>query len=302
MFFKNLKVYRLKDWRLSANELNDSLSKLQYTEGSATTFENSGWAPPCESPSLDLVNAVGQQYLLSLRMDRKLLPSSVINKFAKAKASEIEQQQGYKPGRKQMKEIKEQVTDELLPKAFTVSSDVRVWIDTANNWLVIDSPSSTKCDQVIEILAKTIEPFPVIPLYTELSPAAAMTQWLVEDEAPVSFTIDQETELRSSSESKATIKYVRQSIKPDEAERHVVDGKQVSRLALTWNDRVSFVLTDGLDIKRVTPLDVLKDQSSQVHAEDAAEAFDGEFALMAGELGLMLENLVGALGGERIQD
>lgn len=302
MFFKNLKVYRLKDWWLSADDLNDALDKLRYTEASATATENAGWVAPCEFPSHDLVNAVGQQYLLSLRMDKKLLPSSVVNKYAKAKAAEIEQQQGYKPGRKQMKDIKEQITDELLPKAFTVSSDVEVWIDTANSWLVVNSASSTKCDQVMGLLAKTIDPFPVIPLYTELSPAAAMTQWLVEDEAPASFSIDQETELRSSSESKATVKYVRQSIKPDEAERHVVDGKQVSRLALTWNDRVSFVLTDGLDIKRVTPLDVLKDQSSQAHAEDASEVFNGEFALMAGELGLMLNELVGALGGERVQE
>ncbi len=98
--------------------------------------------------------------LVTLRAEKKLLPATVVNQVAKARAQEIEEQQGYKPGRKQMKEIKERVTDELLPKAFSIYRDTRVWIDPVNRWLVIDAAASASADEVLGLLAKSIDPFP----------------------------------------------------------------------------------------------------------------------------------------------
>jgi recombination associated protein RdgC len=227
-----------------------------------------------------------------------LLPATVINQVARARIQEIEEQQGFKPGRKQTKEIKERITDELLPKAFSIYRDTRVWIDQKNHWLVIDAAAAAKCDEVLGILAKTIDPFPVAQLYVEQSPASAMTNWLVSDEAPTGFTIDQDTELRSTSESRAAVRYVRQSIEIEDVRKHVKAGKQCTRLALTWADKVSFVLTDGLDIKRVSPLDILKEgQDNASHNE--AEQFDSDMTLMTGELAGLIAALVESLGGEK---
>jgi recombination associated protein RdgC len=66
---------------------------------------------------------------------------------------------------------------------------------------------------------------------------------------------------------------------------------------MTWNDRVSFVLTDKLHIKRLAFLDVLKEQAEQSGAT-AEEQFDGDFALMTGELAHLFTDLLVALGGE----
>src|SRR5690606_6607427 len=188
--------------------------------------------------------------------------------------------------------------DELLPKAFSVYRDTRVWIDTRNHWLVIDAAAAAKSDEVLGMLAKSLEALPVSPLYVEQSPAAAMTNWLISDEAPATFSIDQDTELRSTSDSGAAVRYVRQTVEIDDVRKHVQAGKQCTRLALTWADRVSFVLTENLEIKRVAPLDVLKEgQDSASHNE--AEQFDSDFTLMTGELGKLISSLVDALGGER---
>lgn len=259
-------------------------------------MQSLGWVPPREGGTL--VHALDGQYLISLRAEKKLLPATVINQFTKIRAQEIEEQQGYKPGRKQMREIKEDVTEELLPKAFSIYRDTRVWIDTRNHWLVIDAAAAAKSDEIMGMLAKALEPFPITPLYVELSPASAMTNWLVSDEPPSAFTIDQDTELRSTSESRAVVRYVRHSIDIDEVRKHVEAGKQCTRLALTWADRVSFVLTDGLEVKRVAPLDVLK-ENQDASAQNDAEEFDSDFALMTGELAQLLNELVDALGGEK---
>ena len=296
MWFKNLKIFRLAPtWSCTADELEAALEKHAFRPGSSQEMQTLGWVPPHENSGL--VYSLNGQILLSLRADKKLLPSTVINQVARAKAIDIEEQQGYKPGRKQMKEIKEQVTDELMPKAFSLYRDTRVWIDTKNHWLAIDAAASAKCDEVLGMLAKAIDPFPVVQLYVEQSPSSAMTNWLVDDEAPAGFTIDQDTELRSTSENGAAVRYVRQSIEIDDVRKHVKAGKQCTRLALTWSDRVSFVLTEGLDVKRINPLDVLKE--GQDSSSNDADKFDSDMTLMTGELSRLIDALVEALGGEK---
>ncbi|UDG77028.1 recombination-associated protein RdgC [Achromobacter sp. 77] len=296
MWFRNLKIYRL------SAPLSDYADKLQaglklhaFQSGNNLEVQSLGWIAPREGG--ELAHPVAGQFLLCLRAERKLLPPSVIAQVAKARAEEIEEQQGYKPGRKQMKEIKERVTDELLPRAFSVYRDTRVWIDPVNRWLVIDTASSSKADEVIGLLAKTVDPMPLENLYVAQSPAAAMTGWLAEDEAPSNFTIDQDTELRSSGTSGAAIRYVKHSIDADDARRHIQSGKQCTRLAMTWADRVSFVLTEGLDIRRVSPLDVLKEGADYSQNDD--EKSNSDMVLMTGELAKLLAELVEALGGEK---
>lgn len=297
MWFKNLRIYRLSaGWPANQESLEAALEKQAFRPGSTLDMQSLGWIAPRENGGL--VHAVNGQYMISLRADKKLLPSSVINQVARAKAKDVEEQQGYKPGRKQMKEIKEQVTDELLPKAFSLYKDTRVWIDSRNHWLVIDAAAAAKSDEVLGMLAKVVDPFPVTPLYVEASPAAAMTDWLAGDEAPPGFSIDQDTELRSSSENRAAVRYVRQSIDIEDVRKHVQAGKQCTRLALTWNDRVSFVLTENLEVKRVNPLDVIK-EGQDSGGRDEAEKFDSDFTLMSGELSRLIDGLVAALGGEK---
>lgn len=297
MWFKNLKIYRLSAaWALFGDDLEAALARQAFQPGNNLEMQSIGWVPPRENGGL--AHVVNGQILLSLRAEKKLLPATVINQVARFRAQEIEEQQGYRPGKKQMKEIKERVTDELLPRAFSIYRDTRVWIDPINSWLVIDAATSNKADEVIGILSKCVEPFPLENLYVAQSPAAAMTGWLAEDEAPANFTIDQDTELRSSGESGAAVRYVKHSIDAEDARRHIQSGKQCTRLAMTWADRISFVLTEGLDIKRLSPLDVLKEGNETVAANDD-EKFDSDMVLMTGELAKLMAELVDALGGEK---
>jgi len=297
MWFKNLSVYRLSsDWKLSHEALCQALETRRFVPGNTSDSHSVGWVPQRENG--ELAHALNGQYLLSLRTETKLLPPFVIQQFTKARAKEIEEQQGYRPGRKQMREIKEEVTDALLPKAFSRFTDTRIWIDTRNLWLVIEAGSASKSDDAIGALAKVIDPLPLKSLYTEQSPAAAMTEWLLADEAAAGFSIDQDTELKSSSENRATIRYTRQSVEVEDARKHIQSGKQCTKLALTWSDRVSFVLSDNLIIKRVQPLDILR-ENQDVSSMDEDERFDADMTLMTAELAGLLAAIVEALGGEK---
>jgi len=299
MWFKNLQIYRLTaPWTLSSEQLEAALAPQTFAPCSSLDLQTQGWVSPRDNGML--VHTVNRQMLLQLGTEKKLLPSTVITQVTKARAVELEEQQGFKPGRKQMKELKEQVTDELLPRAFSIQRSTRVWIDPVNGWLVIDAAGAAKADEVFKLLLKSLESLPFAVLRTERSPLSAMTDWLAADEAPAGFSIDQDTELRSAGEGKATVRYVRHTLDPDDVRRHIASGKQCTRLALTWADRVSFVLTETLAVKRVAPLDVLK-ENADASTQNEDERFDTDFALMTGELAKMIAELVEALGGEEQQ-
>jgi recombination associated protein RdgC len=297
MWFKNLQIYRLPTpWAMSAELLEQLLQVQAFSACSSLDIVSQGWVPP--RPDGGLVHTVNRQFLLSLGTEKKLLPASVINQVAKAKAAEIEEEQGFKPGRKQMKDIKEQVTDELLPRALSIRSTTAVWIDPVNGWLVVDASSSGKAEDVIKLLIKAVDRFPIDTLRVKLSPTAAMTEWLDHDEAPGGFTIDRDTELRATGEGKATVRYVNHTLELKDVQNHIQSGKQCTRLAMTWADKVSFVLTENLSIKRVTALDVIKEASAS-NVLDEQERFDGDMTMMTGELARMIADLVEALGGEQ---
>jgi recombination associated protein RdgC len=297
MWFKNLIVLRVPTgWNLDVDTLADALLPLAFTEASSVEEVRSGWVPPRDGDT-SLVFASGRQMLIALRQEKKLLPARVVSQFVKQKAERIEADEGFKPGRKRMKELKEQVRDELLPRAFSLSTDTRAWIDPVGGWLVIDAASQTRADEIVGLLAKSLDGFPARPLKTVASPTGAMTQWLVDDDAPAGFSIDQDVVLKAR-DSKATVRYANQSLEADDVARHTKAGKLCTRLALTWADRVSLVLTDSMAIKRIRPLDVLKEsEAGSAAGADAEERFLSDFTLMAGELASLLAGVVDALGG-----
>ncbi|KAF3996906.1 recombination-associated protein RdgC [Glaciimonas immobilis] len=296
MWFKNLQIYRIPaPWAISSDQLEAFLAKQVFADCSSLEMQSQGWISPRENGML--VHTVNRQYILALGTEKKLLPATVINQVAKARAAEIEEQQGFAPGRKQLKDLKEQVTDELLPRAFSIRRTTWVWIDPVNGWLVVDASSPAKAEEVLKLLLGSVDKLQVSSLRTVHSPLTSMTDWLVADEAPSGFTVDQDTELRANGEGKATVRYVRHTLEADDVRRHIAAGKQCTRLAMTWADRISFVLTEALAIKRIAPLDIIKEEND-VSSKNDDERFDTDLTLMTGELNKLLNDLVFALGGE----
>jgi recombination associated protein RdgC len=295
MWFKNLQIYRLPaPWAYTPEQLEKALAPHAFVPCTSMDLLRQGWDSPRNNGSL--VHTVNKQMLILLGTEKKLLPATVINQVAKVRAAEMEEAQGFAPGKKAMKELKERVADELLPRAFSIRSNVWTWIDPVNGWLVVDAASPAKADEVIKLLLKAVDKLPLESLRVQRSPVAVMTEWLQADDAPAGFTVDMDTELRATGESKATVRYVKHTLEADDVRRHIAAGKQCTRLAMTWNDRISFVLTEALAIKGIKPLDVIKETESSTKNDE--ERFDGDMMLMTGELSKLMADVVEALGGE----
>lgn len=299
MWFKNLQIYRLPaPWAIDLAKLDEQLARGGFARCASHEPMSRGWVPPRKHG--DLIYANNQQWLLALAVEQRILPSSVINDEVKERAEALTESQGYAPGRKQLRELKERVTDELMPRAFTKKRSTCVWVDARNGWFIVDAGSPAKAEEVIEHLRFCLDDFPLKPLHTQLSPTAAMADWLAGGDAPAGFTIDRDCELKTVGEEKSAVRYVRHPLGDEvhpEIKAHLAAGKLPTKLALTWDERISFVLTEKLEVKRLAFLDILKEEAEQT-AENADEQFDADFALMTGELTRFLPALIGALGGE----
>ncbi len=84
----------------------------------------------------------------------------------------------------------------------------------------------------------------------------------------------------------------------DEMRSHLEAGMQATRVALTWEDSVSFVLDEELGIRRLKFGETLQEKLDDVDADDAAARFDASFSLMTLELARLIPGLLEALGGE----
>lgn len=294
MWFRNLQLYRLpRDWAMSSHQLAEKLAGRALQACPASEMQTVGWVDPAGRG--DLVHSVNRQWLIALGVEQKLLPTTVVRQFAQDRAAEIEEREGRKVGRKEMRELREAVLAELLPRAFVRRRITRAWIDPLNGWLAVDAGARGKADELVEQLIKSVDGLPVRPLKLAHAPADKLTHWVESGEAPAGFTVDQDLELRSPEE--ATIRYARHPLEGEEIRRHIAGGKQATRLGMTWADRISFVLADSMQVKRLAFLDVLK-EASEKEADNDDERFDLDFTLMAGELARLLDDLLDALGGE----
>jgi recombination associated protein RdgC len=297
MWFKNLQILRVPTgWTLTAPELETQLRHLVFQPCGGSVRESLGWIPPRGDDRL--VYALRGQWLVALGVEQKLLPASVVKQHVEARAAELESRMGVRPGRKRMRELKDEVTDELLPRAFSRYRTTFAWIDPVNGWLAVDAGSSKKQEEFTAALRRSLDEFPIAPLKTRVSPQAAMTEWLVAREAPAGMTIDRECALQSPLEEKATVRYTHHPLTDtDEIRNHIAGGKLPIRLALTWQDRVSFVLTDRLEVRKLAFLDVVEAEAGP-DTESAEEQFESDFTLMTGLLARFLTALTEALGGE----
>ena len=299
MWIKNLVVYRLPaKLAVEAEKLERKLSEQPLQACGGYQMESRGWVCPHEDGVF--LHTQNRNWLLALGVEQKLLPASIIRQQAQERADKIALKQTHPVGRKQMRDIREEVTNELMPRALARRRLTHCWIDAINGWLVVDAAADAGAEQFMEALRRSEEAFTVPRLEAQRSPAAAMAEWLVRGAAPAGFSIDQDLELRASDASKATVRYARHNLDGREIRDHITAGKSVVRLGLTWNDKISFILTEQLQIKRVTFLDILRrEPDSQVEDED--EQFEIDFALMTGELAQLLADLVKALGGEKVR-
>lgn len=289
--FKNIVFYRTAG-HLSASALAAKLHEREFNHCGSHSLISVGFSPVVDG---SLVHEVGKNQLISFSVEKKLLPASVVKEFVNAEIDKIIEAEGERPKRKRIKDIKAQVIDRLLPKAFGVRKDTLVWIDPVNGWLCINSASRSVVDQFMTAFFACVNnDLKVTPVETVMSPSAAMTDWLVNDNAPAGFSIDQDCLLKNP-DSNASLRFSKHPLEGAVAD-HIGEGKVPTELAMTWKERVSFTLGADQSIKKIKLLDIVMEGVESV--EDPIAAMNADATLCINELVKLIPGVIDALGGE----
>jgi recombination associated protein RdgC len=299
--FKNLMIYRLvSGWPTSVEPLEEALGTAQFVECGASQEKSVGWVEPRGHAHGPMVEVVGGQWLLKLMMEVKVVPGSVVKRKVQDQLDHIEATTGRKPGKKEKRDISEDARLALLPMAFSKQSSVQVWVDPQSGFLLTDAGSSAKADEVMTWLIKAVDGLVVQLVNTQTSPASAMALWLSTKEAPPDFSVDRECELKAADESRAVVRYTRHALDTEEVTQHIAMGKMPTRLALTWSDRVSFVLTEAMQLKKLAFLESVFEGAATSPGDGKDDNFDADVAIATGELRKLIPDLIEALGGESL--
>lgn len=307
--FKSASFFRIADDFVlpSLEALEEALQATRFLPCGATQPESSGWVAPRGNKSTALVEAVNRQLIVRLCTERRPVPASAIKAAVEERIEKYKQETGReRVGAKIKKEFKEEVLVDLMPRAFTKQSSTTLWLDPVNKFIVVDSGSLTGADKVVSFLVEALSSIPgaaglkAQPVQTSQSAATSMAHWLSSQEAPVGFTVDRDCELKMPDDEKSTVRYSRHTLEIDEVAKHIAAGKVPTQLAMTWNDRVSFVLSDAGQIKKLKLLDVVLDGVGDKGKDD--DGFDTDAAILTGELSAMIPDILEALGGELNND
>lgn len=303
MWFKNLSILRLTEpFTLTSSELEKCLEAARFRPCGSLEPMTYGWCPPLGKDESPLVHVANGFLMICAMKEEKILPASVVNDMVFERVAEIEDRQNVSLRKKQRDEIREEVIQDLLPRAFTHARRTYAYLDPKGGWLVMDSASAKRAEELASLLRRSIESLPVALPATQERPAAVMTRWLMHNDRPADITIESECELRSPEEDGGIVRCKRQDLAAPEIQNHLEVGKEVMKLAMTWDDRLSFVLDESLGVKRLQFLDMVQDQAAEVEAANEAERFDVDFSIMTLELSRFLPRLLELFGGEKAQN
>jgi recombination associated protein RdgC len=296
--FKNALVYRIDLWPSpTLADMATHLDAARFAPCGTTQKESVGWVEPRGQAHGALIESVAGQWILQLCSETKAVPSGVVKTELDVQLAKIEEQTGRRLKGKAAREIKEEIIHTLLPRAFPKRSTTWVWIDVVQQRVLIAAGSAKKADAVVTRLIELMGGELRLSLVqTELSPTTAMATWLSDKAAPSPFSLDRECELKQPDSEKSAVRYARHNLEIDELAEHIRQGKLPTQLAMTWNGRVSFVLSETLALKKIKLLDGVIEGPGKA-ANQADSGFDTDVAISTGELRLLWADLLAALGG-----
>ena len=297
--FKNVTIYRIAPgWEATLESMEAALDAARFVPCGASQDKSVGWAEPRGEEHGPLVESVAGQRILKLVIETKAVPGSVVKEKAQEAADHIEATTGRKPGKKETKELREDALQALLPQAFPRRGSVWVWFDLQNGLLITDAGSQGKNDEVVTALVRVFDGLALTLLQTAMTPQTVMTQWLAttepENDWPEGFNVERECELKSADEEKSAVKFTRHHLLTDEVRKHLAEGKLPTRLALSWEGRIGFTLTESMQLKKLAFLEGVFDD----RPNDDESGFDTDVALATGELSKLIPAVIEALGGE----
>lgn len=253
--FKNLTIYRFEEPMLFSGEdalsqFESALSSKQFTPCLTQEMESLGWVT-C-FPDSNYVEKINNALFVNLGIETKQLPDKAIKTAIEKR---IEEKKLKNLSRSDYKELHDIIINELMPNALIIRSNIRACIDLENGWLIVDASSTKKASILTSYLRKTLGSLPIVPLSPNNSVNAALTHWALHGIQSDSLSMLDEIELKELKDEGANAKFKSINLDSKEVQDPLQEGWQVTKLALEYDEQISFSLAGDFIFKRLKMLE-----------------------------------------------
>lgn len=285
-FFKNIYAFRLLEdmKKMSDQDFESAVSAQQVKPCGKYDLTNHGWDGVFKEGGEDkFFLKASSAYILKLKINERILPSSVVKERVDEIVEEREESSGAKLKKSEINAIKEAVTKELLPQAFIKSSYLHGYIDTKNKLLVVDAGSPKRAELFVNYLRETFGSMPV-ELINNQDIGMKLTQIIKVGEVNNKFGIGKDCVLKNPND-KDKITATNFDLCSEQITNHVENGLFVTDLDLIWQQRISFRVTSDFKLKKIKFTDIAQEQIN----EDVGDSGD-QYAYLSASMMIMVED------------
>lgn len=289
MFFKSFYIRRLG--QIDLGDINAKLARKPFVPCGTEQAMSMGFVPVFDGTE-ELAHEVNGKHWIRLAVQKKVVPASAVREELENRVKSIESEENRKVSKREQKDLRENIEFEMLGRALTQTKHIDAWIDQHNSLLVINSPSETEAEEyLLKSLRISLESLPVTPLHVDFLPADVMTNWLKRGYAPSPFELGSSCELKSSDKEGGTVTFKSHELTDDAVQTALQSGKYCSKLGLVWDEKISFVLRENMQLTNVSFMDILHENVAKQEPESAIACQEIEFELMTSEAAKLIKEL-----------
>lgn len=293
--FRNLRFYRITSpWPNTEQKLSDILSQNPFSPCGAYSERTAGWEAPADFDDAPLCRHLNGADLLQLRTQSRVLPVAAIKEALEEKVIEFRTRMEQEPPRSELRRLREQTREELLPRALLKSDRSRACFIHAESLLAIDVGTDARAEWFIDQLRTCFGEFSCTPLTFCHSPGELLKRIFL-GETPLGFSIGRECRMQDLSDAKSIATWREFELTDQSIRRHVVDGMKLTHLGITFDELLSCVISEDGVISKLRFIE--GDGVDTPDYEDPLARLDADFVLLTGTVSRMVKNLKKLLGG-----
>lgn len=298
VWFKNCRVFELTEpLAVTAKQLSDSLSAFAFTPCEAFESKRLGFVEP--APFIQEGSFVYEyqgRLMIAMQIEDKILPAMVINQSLAEKIEHLEQGGERRLSKREREQLKTEVIDDLLPRAFSKKQYLLGYVDTQLGLIAVNTASAQLAETFTIALRQALGSLKIRLLdCSEVAPL--MTEWLVSQASPSGFEVDDMCLIQDGLDTGGTIRCQKQNLFAEDIQALLGPGREVVALRLVWQDQIRFVLKEDGLLQGVKFLDSVLKQSEETGGT-AVDQFVTDFAIMSESLSQLLAALAQVLKGK----
>lgn len=293
--FRNLRCYRLlSPWPDSEEALSSFLERKAFRPCPSFSERSAGWESPGDQGGERLARRLAGADLLELRTQSRVLPAAAVKESLADRIEEYRGRMGQEPPPREVRKLKEETRNELLPKALVQSNRVRGFVLPDEAVLAIDAGAPGRAEWFLEHLRACFDGFRAEPLRFN-TPPATLLQSLFLGKPPAGFALGRECRMADPSDGRSTGTWRHIDLDDETIRRHVRDGMRLTHLGFGFEEVLAGVLgEDGV----ITKVKLAEGDAADVSdEEDTLARQDAEFVLLTGITRRLLGRLRDLLDG-----